>query len=229
MSERKEAMNKKILLLLAVIMLVAAACGGSDDADEGVTSLSGATDDEVIAIPQALGDIIDQTDEEALLGFTACMRENGIDIEDPTVDADGGLEFRFRAGAGPQDGNFDREAAQAARDACSDLLEGVTLGFRRPDLTEVQDNLFEYASCMRENGYDMADPDFSGFPTGGGGGGGGQGGGFVSPFGEIDPNDADFVAANEACSDILAGFGEGGGLRGGGPAGGGRPGGGGNG
>ena len=45
----------------------------------------------------------------------------------------------------------------------------------------------------------------------------------MSPFGEIDPNDADFVTANEACSDILAGFGEGGGLRGGGPAGGGRP------
>ena len=40
MSERKEAMNKKILLLAAVIMLVAAACGGSDDADEGVASLS---------------------------------------------------------------------------------------------------------------------------------------------------------------------------------------------
>ena len=118
----------------------------------------------MIAIPQAPGDIIDQTDEEALLGFTACMRENGIDIEDPTVDADGSLEFRFRAGSGPQDGNFDREAAQAARDACSDLLEGVTLGLIVPTSRRFRIICSKYASCMRENGYDMADPDFSGSP-----------------------------------------------------------------
>ena len=53
----------------------------------------------------------------------------------------------------------------------------------------------------------------------------------VGPFGVIDRDDPDFIAANEACSDILAGFGAGaGGGFGRGPGGGGgRPGGGGNG
>ena len=62
--------------------------------------------------------------------------------------------------------------------ACGELLEGATLGFREGfDRTELEDTLVEYAACMRENGYDMPDPDFSGS---GAGPGAGPGGGALS-------------------------------------------------
>ena len=228
-------MTLRLLVPLAAFVVLAAACAGSSDtAAEGVASLSGAGSSEVSADTQPEDDAANPgeaaTQEEALLEFTSCMREHGVDIPDPTVDADGNLQLAFRAGAAPGDPSFDREAIQAARTECSSLLDGVTLGFGRADLTELQDTLFEYAACMRDNGYDMADPDFSAF---GGGGGGGEGGPFVGPFGEIDPSDGAFVTADEACSDLLAGFGPGGGAGGtrigAGGGGGGRPGGGGNG
>ena len=223
-------MTGRLIVLAVLLSVVSAACsGGGDDAGEGVASLSGAADDEVVAVPQPEDEIEEPSAEDALFEFTACMRENGLEIEDPTVDAEGNLEFRFRGGAGPQDATFDREAAQAARSACSGLLEGVALGFGRGDLTELQDNLFDFAACMRDNGYDMPDPDFSNF-GGGGGGGSGEPGALVGPFGDIDQSDPDFEAAAEACSEILAGFGRVGGPgRGASPGGGGGGGGGGRG
>jgi hypothetical protein len=58
--------------------------------------------------------------------------------------------------------------------------------------TDPQDVLLEFAQCMREHGIDVPDPDFSG---------GGPGGGLFG--GEIDPDDPDFQAAQQACQPIL--------------------------
>lgn len=203
---------KKIMLLVAVLALVATACGGSADADDGVASLDGAvqldgaTDTAVPAL----------SEEDALLAFTACLRDAGVDIDDPTVDSEGNLQIgRPNAGAGAAGGdanNFDREAFQAARETCGEFLDGVALGFRDTDRTEIEDQLVEYAACMRDNGYQMDDPNFSATPGQGGGG---------NPFGDIDRDDPAYIAAQDACQDVLPGVGAG---RGGGL--GGRPGGG---
>lgn len=197
---------KRIMLLVAVMALVATACGGSADADDGVASLDGS----VILDGATDTTVATMTEEEALLAFTACLRDAGVDIDDPTVDAEGNLQIgRPNAGAGAaggDTGNFDREAFRAAREECDDFLEGVALGFRDTDRTEIEDQLLEFAACVRENGYQMDDPDFSGTPGQGGGGG---------PFGGIDLEDPAFVAASEACQDALPGFGPGGGPIGG--------------
>ena len=63
-----------------------------------------------------------------------------------------------------------------------------------PEFSEMEDMLVEYAGCMRDNGVDMPDPDFS------------AGSGMID-LGIADPNDATFRAADEACRSILAGFG----------------------
>lgn len=216
---------KKPILWAAALLLVAAACGGSDATSaDGIATLSGVADDEVAANPLADAEGEEQDAEAALLEFTACLRENGVDIEDPTVGPDGEIGLVFRAGSSPTDEGFDREAARAAREACSDLLEGAALGFGRLDQTEIEDNLYAYAECMRDSGYDMDDPDFSGFGRGGDGPGeeGEVSAVVIGPFGEIDPDDPVFIAASEACADILSGFGPGGGFgRPGGGAGGG--------
>ena len=207
-------MTRRFLLLVAALALIATACGGSgNDESSGVASLEGGSNsiNDSAAGSEATGEDVDP--EEAMLALTQCLRDQGIDIADPTVDADGNPQLsRPNFGEGGPDEGF-REAVQA----CEGLIEGVTLGGQRPDLTEIQDELLEFASCMRDNGYDMEDPDLSAF---GQPGQGGQGRGI---FGAIDPDDPAFESALESCEGILAGFGPGGG---GGLDGGGRPGGG---
>lgn len=206
-------MMKRMILLIAVLALVATACGGSWDGDSsGVASLStidSGADDSAAGVNSE--DPVDP--EQALLDLTQCIRDQDIDIADPTVDADGNPRLsRPEFGEdGPPEGF--REAIQA----CSAFLEGVTLGRQGQDRAALEETLVEYTTCMRENGYlDIDDPDFSSFGQPGEGGGPGAGGGI---FGDIDREDPDFISANAACEDLLAGFGPGGG----GGIGGGRP------
>lgn len=207
-------MKTRLLLVLVAVGLLATACnsGGSDD---GVASLETTETTAVAAETDgadetpAGDDAVEVDAETAMLEFAACLRENGVDIEDPTVDASGNVQF---GGFGGEEDRPDRETMQAAREACEDELGGVALGFGGRgefDITELQDTMVEFAACMRDNGYDMDDPDLSNFGPGAGGGGG--------PFGDIDPDDPDYVAAEAVCGDILGGLPNGGpGRRGGG-------------
>jgi hypothetical protein len=197
---------RRLLLSVLTFSLIAAACSSGSDGGE-VASLAASAEDELVA-PTADGEVDRET---AFLAFTECLRGEGLDVDDPEVGPDGELRL-------PQPSSFeegDREAMQAARAACSEHLEGVTLGFRDRDTTEFQDMLLEYAACMRENDYDMADPDLSAFQPGSGQSGGGGGGGI---FGGLeDRDDPTFIAADEACREIFGDTGIGRGLgRGGG-------------
>ena len=205
-------MKRRLMVLMVAFGLMLGACSG-DSTEEGVASLevtettastadtkAGADSDTAAAV--IADDVPTEVDQEqVMLAFAACMRENGVEIEDPTVDADGNVGFgRLRSAI---EGDVDPEAIEAAREACEGELEGVALrsGGDR-DRTAEQDVFLEFASCMRDNGFDMPDPDFSNTGPGSEGGGGG-----VGPFGELDRNDPDFVAAIPACQDILSGTG----------------------
>ncbi len=203
-------MKTRVLVLVLAFGLIAGACGGSDDSESGVATLD-ATDAVDAATADESPEEVDA--EQAMLDLAACLRDQGLDIDDPTVDADGNVQFGgFRGpGGGGGDESVDRDAMRAAMDACEEQLQGVVLGFggRDFDPTELEDTMVEYAACMRENGYDMDDPDLSKLGPGSGGEGGGGG-----PFGEIDREDPDFLAANESCEDILSGLPGGGSGRG---------------
>ena len=183
---------------LAAAALLAAGCGGGAGS-AGIASLEG-QDAGTTTTTAATGTTLDR--EQALLDFAQCMRDQGIDMEDPTMDENGTFHM-VRPSGGGEVGEFDpadREAMQAARQACSQYLEGIAQGFDRPDMTEMQDQMLEYAACMRENGVDMPDPDFSDT-----GESGGQGPGARLGFdpGDFDPSDPTFQAANEACQEIF--------------------------
>ena len=188
-------------------LLLVTACGGGGAAAE-VASLENR--DPVAAGDIGSGDATATTidTEEAMLAFTQCMRDQGVDIADPTVDADGNLRFSRPGGAGGGDfSEGERESLRAAREACAGFLDGVAQGFRNVDETELQDNLLAYAQCMRDTGYEqMQDPDFSTF----GPGAGPPGEGFRGPFGEIDVDDPAYQAADAACRDLFGGLGRGG-------------------
>jgi hypothetical protein len=58
--------------------------------------------------------------KEKALEHARCMRDHGIDMPDPTFDAEGGARIRLGAGRGkidPEDPEF-----KAAEEACADLL-----------------------------------------------------------------------------------------------------------
>ena len=70
------------------------------------------------------------------------------------------------------------------------------------DLTEIEDQLVAFATCMRGQGIDMDDPDLTDFAPGGAGGADG------GPFGDIDIDDPEVQAALEVCQAEIA-FGQG--------------------
>ena len=183
-------------VLIAALLFVA--CGGDSGDTDGVASLDSSTTTTPAVTSTLAAEAIDQ--EEAAITLVACLRNEGLEIDDPTVDADGNVQFP------PPDPyrQIEQEEIEAALENCQEELQAVVVGFTANfDFTELQDTLLEYAQCVRDNGFDLPDPDFSNFgfdgdgpPTG--------------PFGDVDFNDPDFIAANEVCDDILTGLGFGG-------------------
>jgi hypothetical protein len=175
------------LALLVALGLVAAACSG------------GTTNTDVASLDTDADDIQTQSDdgsipgEESVLAFTACLRDEGLNVDDPAVDAEGNLVPPTPHAIAAE--TLDMAAVHSAFDACQGLLEGVAFGLSAEDLTGREDELLAFAVCMRDNGYDMPDPDFSGDGHSGAG-----------PFGDaIDTDDPVFQTAAQSCEGIIGG------------------------
>ena len=193
-------MTRSGLMAVAVLMVAVTACGGGSD-PSGVASL-----DEVDPVDPGTSEQVEEVDvEEATLAFTACLRDQGLDVEDPTFDGEGGFVFNFgEVRSAGQDGERGPDDAfRAALDECSPLMEGVGGRFNQTDRTEIEDSLLALAQCLRAEGLDVPDPDFSAVGSGPGGGG---------PFGgAIELDDPAAEAAFEKCQSELAFAGPGGG------------------
>lgn len=184
--------------------------GGEEAAEPEVVAGEEVAEPEAVAGEEPI-ERDDLTDEERLLAFAECMRENGVDFPDPVVEADGTVIFGFRPGRGGgfaalQEIGRDPDLP-AARDACQGLVAGVAFGPGQGgfDMIEIQDALLEFARCMRDNGVDIGDPDMSVFAPGASGGD--QPGG---PFrGVIDLDDPDLASAFAICQQQLPGAGQG--------------------
>lgn len=187
-----------VLAVLAGVAL--AACGSSSSASPGVASIAGETTTATGAATPAAS----AADREAtLMQASKCMRENGIpDFPDPVVDSSGNA----RPGEGLRTLDRNDPATRKAFEACQKYFAASRPQFSPEQQQKLQDGLLKYAKCMRENGFDMPDPQFG---TGGGGPGGGA-------FRDINRNDPTFKKANTACRSILAGVFPGGGGGGGG-------------
>jgi hypothetical protein len=176
-------MTKRITGMVAVVAVAGllAACGSDDSGSpgDGVASVSGDDSNE-----QAQGD--DQADaEDELLEWVECMRDEGIDIPDPTRDENGNLVIDgpgIRLGGGDSAGSsssdedddegderpIDPDEMDAAIEACG---EPPALGPN--DLSEenrqaMEEDALEFAECMRDEGIeDFPDPDFSNMGPGG--------------------------------------------------------------
>lgn len=196
-------------VLALLVVATAAACGGGDDGTDEVATLGEQSDESNDdTTGEGSGEELTAAErEDAMLEFTECMRDEGVEMPDPEVRAGpgggGGIAIANR-GNGPE----DAEAFEAAQEVCGDILDDA-FG-ERPQLSpeeeaEMRDNMLAFAECMRDHGIDMPDPEF-----------GSGGGGFTiraeaAPGGAGDgpgPDDEAFQEAQEACQGEL-GFEEG--------------------
>ncbi len=176
-------------LLVVAAGLTLTACSTSADG-AGVASLQRAAG--AAADPAGTA----ASSEAELLDYVQCVRDQGVDIADPTVDADGNLTL---GGGGPGSGDgtgtaaFDHDALLAAQDVCGEVPSGA-FGSAVRDTTEFQDAALVFVQCMRDEGLEVADPDFS---TTSGPGGGGM-------LGDLDRSDPAVTAALETCQSDFA-------------------------
>jgi len=115
------------------------------------------------------------TDEEQALAFAQCMRDNGVDFPDPTVNADGSPDFAGAFGRG-QDGGFDPNdtSFQDAMTACGDLMDGLQIGpgSGNFDTDTISEAMYSYTQCLRDEGLDVGDITLDSMRPGGGPGAG---------------------------------------------------------
>jgi hypothetical protein len=147
---------------------------------------------------------------EAVLKFTQCMRDHGINLPDPQISSDGkGGTIKIQGG-GPGGVNIDDAKFQAAQKACGKYLpNGGELSPSQQ--AQAQQKGLEFARCMRAHGVDIPDPQVgsNGVRIGGNGV-------------KINPDDPHFQAAQKACGSIFGAAGPGFSTGGGGDSSGGQ-------
>ena len=184
----------RTLLLPAVLAvgLVATACGGaSEGAADGIATAGDGNG------ARTASDKKKVDPQQAGLDFARCMREHGVDMPDPTP-GEGGMVM---IGPGPGEMQAGRALSgppagfEEADKACRHFLEGLIGDGPGPLDAEQQDKALKFARCMRDNGVDMPDPDFSGggvrMTIGGG------------PGSATGPDSETFKAAQKACGGMF--------------------------
>ncbi len=175
----------------ACTLLVGAlvACGGSGSASSKVATLDSSGGGAAVATSTTLSK---KAQQDAILSYAACMRTNGVDMKDPTFDADGNVTAGgggFRAqGIDPRSTTF-----QTAQKACGSLIQGIDFGpgrRRNFDPTKLQAAFNDFTACLRDNGVQVNDITIGQRNgTGGNGtnGGGNGGNGGNAPDGSVPP------------------------------------------
>jgi hypothetical protein len=107
-------------------------------------------------------DSSNKSDEQIVTEFSACMRDRGWKIPDPELEADGTINFRAMLSTVWQTPGFDRNNREDL-DACLPILQNIGFAGQRPseDEIELEDNLLNFAQCLRDSGLSVPDPDFS--------------------------------------------------------------------
>lgn len=90
-----------------------------------------------------------------------------MNIPDPELNADGSVDLgtlKESFDVGPKDSR-----SSTALEECLPLLAGATFsqGAKEEDEIQLQDDLLAFTQCLRDEGIDVPDPDFSGDPRAG--------------------------------------------------------------
>lgn len=158
-------------------LAMSAACGGGGGDDGGVASASerestsesssdSSSDSSSESSSGSAGRVLadeepeggrTNDEQQGLLDFAACMRDNGIDMPDPEAGP-GGLQTAMSDAIA----SYDRDVLFSALEECRDLLPSQTV--QRAESVDSETEL-AFAECLREQGLDVPDDVFtSGVP-----------------------------------------------------------------
>tara|TARA_Y100000590_G_scaffold332746_1_gene378337 strand:- start:1031 stop:1675 length:645 start_codon:yes stop_codon:yes gene_type:complete len=192
--------NKSLLFFTSLVfMLTACVECESSEADQGVASLN-----QALAMPviqdndeDVDGVSLQPTDEEIATEFTSCMRDNGFSVADPELNADGTINIeKIRTEIMSNVGNnANTERRQGAFRDCVPILQNATFAQPREeeDIIVLQDRLLEMAECLRDDGVNVPDPDFSG----------GIRSGMMSMLGDVNVQNVKVQKSLTLCREIV--------------------------
>jgi hypothetical protein len=146
--KRTQTLLAALLLGLTLILAGCGSGGGSDD--DGVASATGKDSKK-----DSDDDGTSEEDRQAAgLKFAKCMREHGVEMEDPK-----GGRITVKSGPG------DQANMEKAQEACQKYLPKIS----EADRKKGADQALKFAKCMRKNGVeDFPDPDGMGIRIDGG-------------------------------------------------------------
>ncbi|MCP4967763.1 MAG: hypothetical protein GY926_21330 [bacterium] len=177
-------MYTRLTVVATALLLVLGACGG-DTADTTTPTLPTLSEDTAAADTMTATEV---DPEEAFQEYSACMREQGIEMPDPESGGDTGT---ISIEGGP--GDFDFTAFKEAAAECGRSLDAVFGEFEMSPEQEAErmDQELAFAQCMRDEGVDWPDPDTS------------DGGMMVEIPSDIDPEQMN--EAMQTCSESVYG------------------------
>ena len=175
----------RAVLPLLMATALASGCGSAGSDNDGIATAGGSGGG-----GGAAGTSGPQDPEEAALAFARCMREHGVDIPDPSTDDNGMVQLG--PGDGSAFGGGNQEVFEEAHEACKDLLPAIGGGPGGALSEEDKERMLQFAECMRDNGIDMPDPDFSS-----------DGEGTI----DLGEDSEQLEAAHKACAEFMDGEG----------------------
>jgi hypothetical protein len=143
---------------------------------------------------------------DAATAWAKCMRDNGITVADPTIDAKGNPQIQP-----PKDLDVNSPKAKAAMDACQKYFKDIQVG--SASQADMKEAMVAFSACLRKQGLDVGDADLTKGPGAGGSNAAGQGsadtGGIpmevlASIIPRFDPKDPKSAPAVKACASVLS-------------------------
>ena len=158
-----------ILFAMLAILFLLPACSRSGESDSGVAKIDNPGEIGITTQSDRKPDGVTankRTDEDVVTDFTKCMRNEGFDIPDPELNADGTINLEKPKEGFDRDPKFDlqKQRSKNALDGCLLILADATFAGKsdKEDPIETQDNMLAFAQCLRDQGLNVPDPDFSG-------------------------------------------------------------------
>jgi hypothetical protein len=207
MQLRSSPRNRRAHIALLTLGLLAAptlaSCGSDPRAAADEVAAIDSNGADTSTTTPADGSAAPTDPREAMLAFTECMRDHGIDMPDPQVASSGeGGPAVVSSAEGPGSGpgtEFDpqSEAFQAAQKDCQHFMDDARgdIDIDPAQVAEQQQQMLDNAQCMRDHGIvNFPDPTF------------GENGSVTMTLDpSVDPNSDEFKAAEEACRHLIFG------------------------
>jgi len=190
-----------ISILFGIALLLFTGCGSGGANATGVATLGSSGSSGQDSKTKSGKAPTEAETQDAFRQYAACMREHGIEMQDPSSDGGGPRVVKPNGGSGPSNVmsvggatvtglSPDDPAFKSADAACKHFIEGAIANAQKnldpKEVEKMKQQALNFAKCMREHGVDMPDPQF------------GENGTMTQSI-KVDADSQQFQQAQEAC------------------------------